>query len=155
MYSLKVIYLYICMHWNVSTDLCLCFVGATFSVEGGHAKGQRTLALLRSPLFPPPLRNSPCTVRKLCITTHRHPQTQNAICPIQLLWTLLGFSLHPKISVLTGTGVTEAGVLPRWISYSHFGDFRCQTAGSKPLEMSIFSTCSRCPYPSWPSSFHR
>ncbi|CAF99024.1 unnamed protein product [Tetraodon nigroviridis] len=37
--------------------------GATFSVEGGHAKGQRGSALLRSPLFPPPLRNSPCTVR--------------------------------------------------------------------------------------------
>ncbi|KAM3595297.1 uncharacterized protein V6R79_021199 [Siganus canaliculatus] len=37
--------------------------GATFSVEGGQAKGQRSSALLRSPLFPPPLRNSPCTVR--------------------------------------------------------------------------------------------
>ncbi|XP_029350160.1 ALK tyrosine kinase receptor-like [Echeneis naucrates] len=35
--------------------------GATFSVEGGQSKGQRGSALLRSPLFPPPLRNSPCT----------------------------------------------------------------------------------------------
>ncbi|XP_073321435.1 LOW QUALITY PROTEIN: ALK tyrosine kinase receptor-like [Pagrus major] len=40
--------------------------GATFSVEG-QSKGQRSSALLRSPLFPPPLRNSPCTVRfRLC-----------------------------------------------------------------------------------------
>ncbi|XP_040917186.1 ALK tyrosine kinase receptor [Toxotes jaculatrix] len=37
--------------------------GATFSVEGGQSKGQRGSALLRSPLFPPPLRNSPCMVR--------------------------------------------------------------------------------------------
>ncbi|KAM9842986.1 LOW QUALITY PROTEIN: ALK tyrosine kinase receptor-like [Aulostomus maculatus] len=37
--------------------------GATFSVEGNQFKGQRGSALLRSPLFPPPLRNSPCTVR--------------------------------------------------------------------------------------------
>ncbi|XP_028294863.1 ALK tyrosine kinase receptor [Gouania willdenowi] len=37
--------------------------GATFTVEGGQSKGQRLPALLRSPLFPPPLRNSPCTVR--------------------------------------------------------------------------------------------
>ncbi|XP_014192765.1 ALK tyrosine kinase receptor [Haplochromis burtoni] len=37
--------------------------GATFTVEGGQSKGQRGSALLRSPLFPPPLRNSPCTVR--------------------------------------------------------------------------------------------
>nr|XP_046269410.1 leukocyte tyrosine kinase receptor [Scatophagus argus] len=37
--------------------------GASFSVEGGQSKGQRSSALLRSPLFPPPLRNSPCTVR--------------------------------------------------------------------------------------------
>ncbi|XP_031694372.1 ALK tyrosine kinase receptor-like [Anarrhichthys ocellatus] len=37
--------------------------GATFSVEGGQSKGQRSSAILRSPLFPPPLRNSPCTVR--------------------------------------------------------------------------------------------
>ncbi|KAM6973436.1 ALK tyrosine kinase receptor [Aplochiton taeniatus] len=37
--------------------------GATFSVEGGLSKGQRGLALLRSPLFPPPLRNSRCEVR--------------------------------------------------------------------------------------------
>ncbi|XP_029972923.1 ALK tyrosine kinase receptor isoform X2 [Salarias fasciatus] len=37
--------------------------GSTFTVEGGQSKGQRGLALLRSPLFPPPLRNSPCTVR--------------------------------------------------------------------------------------------
>ncbi|XP_071378728.1 ALK tyrosine kinase receptor [Centroberyx affinis] len=37
--------------------------GATFSVEGGQSKGQHGSALLRSPLFPPPLRNSPCMVR--------------------------------------------------------------------------------------------
>ncbi|XP_076604688.1 ALK tyrosine kinase receptor isoform X1 [Chaetodon auriga] len=37
--------------------------GAAFSVEGGQSKGQRSSALLRSPLFPPPLRNSPCKVR--------------------------------------------------------------------------------------------
>ncbi|XP_062413159.1 ALK tyrosine kinase receptor isoform X2 [Pungitius pungitius] len=37
--------------------------GATFSVDGGQSKGQRSSAILRSPLFPPPLRNSPCTVR--------------------------------------------------------------------------------------------
>ncbi|XP_034432007.1 LOW QUALITY PROTEIN: ALK tyrosine kinase receptor [Hippoglossus hippoglossus] len=37
--------------------------GATFIVEGGQSKGQRGSAVLRSPLFPPPLRNSPCTVR--------------------------------------------------------------------------------------------
>ncbi|XP_045919324.1 ALK tyrosine kinase receptor-like [Micropterus dolomieu] len=37
--------------------------GATFSVDGGQSKGPRSSALLRSPLFPPPLRNSPCTVR--------------------------------------------------------------------------------------------
>ncbi|XP_046900732.1 ALK tyrosine kinase receptor [Hypomesus transpacificus] len=33
--------------------------GATFSVDGG----QQGVALLRSPLFPPPLRNSPCKVQ--------------------------------------------------------------------------------------------
>ncbi|KAF7202207.1 ALK tyrosine kinase receptor [Nothobranchius furzeri] len=37
--------------------------GATFTVEGGQSKGQRGSVLLKSPLFPPPLRNSPCTVR--------------------------------------------------------------------------------------------
>ncbi|XP_051804129.1 ALK tyrosine kinase receptor isoform X1 [Acanthochromis polyacanthus] len=37
--------------------------GATFTVEGGQSKGQRGSAVLRSPLFAPPLRNSPCTVR--------------------------------------------------------------------------------------------
>nr|XP_020498778.1 ALK tyrosine kinase receptor-like [Labrus bergylta] len=37
--------------------------GAAFSVEGGQSKGQRGSALLRSPLFPPPLRNSRCSVR--------------------------------------------------------------------------------------------
>ncbi|XP_039642946.1 leukocyte tyrosine kinase receptor isoform X2 [Perca fluviatilis] len=37
--------------------------GATFSVEGGQSKAQRGSAVLRSPLFPPPLRNSPCTVQ--------------------------------------------------------------------------------------------
>ncbi|KAM4624966.1 ALK tyrosine kinase receptor [Polymixia lowei] len=37
--------------------------GATFTVEGGQSKGQHGSALLRSPLFPPPLRNSPCKVR--------------------------------------------------------------------------------------------
>ncbi|KAK2826374.1 hypothetical protein Q5P01_020588 [Channa striata] len=37
--------------------------GATFSVEGGQSKGQHGSGILRSPLFPPPLRNSPCTVR--------------------------------------------------------------------------------------------
>lgn len=43
-------------------DVCVCVKGATFTVEGGQSKGQRGSALLRSPLFPPPLRNSPCTV---------------------------------------------------------------------------------------------
>ncbi|XP_037096758.1 ALK tyrosine kinase receptor isoform X1 [Syngnathus acus] len=37
--------------------------GATLSMEGNQFKGQHHSALLRSPLFPPPLRNSPCTVR--------------------------------------------------------------------------------------------
>nr|XP_061798361.1 ALK tyrosine kinase receptor-like [Nerophis lumbriciformis] len=37
--------------------------GATLSVEGSQLKGQRHSASLRSPLFPPPLRNSPCMVR--------------------------------------------------------------------------------------------
>ncbi|XP_047467346.1 ALK tyrosine kinase receptor isoform X2 [Mugil cephalus] len=37
--------------------------GATFTVEGRQSKGQRPSAQLRSPLFPPPLRNSRCTVR--------------------------------------------------------------------------------------------
>ncbi|XP_033844609.1 ALK tyrosine kinase receptor [Periophthalmus magnuspinnatus] len=37
--------------------------GGTFSVEGGQTKGQRGSALLRSPMYPPPLRNSPCKVR--------------------------------------------------------------------------------------------
>ncbi|XP_056152315.1 ALK tyrosine kinase receptor [Lampris incognitus] len=37
--------------------------GSTFSVEGGQSKGHHGSAILRSPLFPPPLRNSPCTVR--------------------------------------------------------------------------------------------
>ncbi|CAL8298935.1 unnamed protein product [Boreogadus saida] len=44
-----------------------CFLfgygGAAFSVEGGQSKGQHGSELLRSPLFPPPLRNSPCIVR--------------------------------------------------------------------------------------------
>lgn len=48
---------------SLSAHLCLYFIGVSFSVEGGHAKGQRSPAVLRSPLFPPPLRNSPCTVR--------------------------------------------------------------------------------------------
>ncbi|KAM9777843.1 ALK tyrosine kinase receptor [Neosynchiropus ocellatus] len=37
--------------------------GAVFSVDGSQFKGLRSSALLRSPLFPPPLRNSPCMVR--------------------------------------------------------------------------------------------
>ncbi|XP_051941610.1 ALK tyrosine kinase receptor isoform X1 [Hippocampus zosterae] len=37
--------------------------GATLSLEGNQFKGRHRSALLRSPLFPPPLRNSPCTVR--------------------------------------------------------------------------------------------
>lgn len=37
--------------------------GATLTVEGGLSKGQRSSAVLRSPLFPPPIRNSSCTVR--------------------------------------------------------------------------------------------
>ncbi|XP_024863789.1 ALK tyrosine kinase receptor isoform X2 [Kryptolebias marmoratus] len=37
--------------------------GATFTIEGGQSKGQRGSALLKSPLFPSPLRNSRCTVR--------------------------------------------------------------------------------------------
>ncbi|XP_024123285.1 ALK tyrosine kinase receptor isoform X2 [Oryzias melastigma] len=37
--------------------------GATFTVEGGQSKGQHGSAVLKSPLFPPPLRNAPCTVR--------------------------------------------------------------------------------------------
>ncbi|XP_015246381.1 PREDICTED: ALK tyrosine kinase receptor-like isoform X2 [Cyprinodon variegatus] len=37
--------------------------GATFTTERSQSKGQRSSALLKSPLFPPPLRNSPCTVR--------------------------------------------------------------------------------------------
>lgn len=45
-------------------NMCLCVEGATFSVDGGQSKGPRSSALLRSPLFPPPLRNSPCTVSK-------------------------------------------------------------------------------------------
>ncbi|KAG7511008.1 ALK tyrosine kinase receptor [Solea senegalensis] len=41
--------------------------GAAFSVEGSQSKVQRGAVSLRSPLFPPPLRNSPCTVRfSLC-----------------------------------------------------------------------------------------
>ncbi|KAJ7991219.1 hypothetical protein DPEC_G00295050 [Dallia pectoralis] len=36
---------------------------AVFSVDGGQVKGHQGSALLRSPLFPPPLRNSPCEVR--------------------------------------------------------------------------------------------
>lgn len=48
--------------------LCvLCVQGATFSVEGGQAKGQRGSALLRSPLFPPPLRNAPCSVSRVYV----------------------------------------------------------------------------------------
>ncbi|XP_024910865.1 ALK tyrosine kinase receptor [Cynoglossus semilaevis] len=37
--------------------------GYMFSVEGGQTKVHGGAALLTSPLFPPPLRNSPCTVR--------------------------------------------------------------------------------------------
>ncbi|KAL0969873.1 hypothetical protein UPYG_G00233580 [Umbra pygmaea] len=42
---------------------CPSSSGAMFSVDGGQPKGQQGSALLRSPLFPPPLRNSPCEVR--------------------------------------------------------------------------------------------
>uniref|UniRef100_A0A6Q2YL48 Tyrosine-protein kinase receptor n=1 Tax=Esox lucius TaxID=8010 RepID=A0A6Q2YL48_ESOLU len=42
---------------------CPSSSGAMFIVDGGHSKGQLGSALLRSPLFPPPLRNSPCEVR--------------------------------------------------------------------------------------------
>nr|XP_046204242.1 ALK tyrosine kinase receptor-like [Oncorhynchus gorbuscha] len=42
---------------------CPSSSGAMFSVDGGQSKGQQGSALLRSPLFPPPLRNSPCEVR--------------------------------------------------------------------------------------------
>lgn len=46
--------------------LCVCVLkGATFGVEGGQSKGLHSSALLRSPLFPPPLRNSSCTVSKV------------------------------------------------------------------------------------------
>ncbi|XP_077477149.1 ALK tyrosine kinase receptor isoform X1 [Stigmatopora argus] len=37
--------------------------GTTLGMEGNQFKGQRHSSSLRSPLFPPPLRNSPCTVR--------------------------------------------------------------------------------------------
>ncbi|MEQ2276710.1 hypothetical protein XENORESO_005631, partial [Xenotaenia resolanae] len=37
--------------------------GTTLTLEGGQSKPQRDSALLKSPLFPPPLRNSLCTVR--------------------------------------------------------------------------------------------
>ncbi|KAF3701491.1 ALK tyrosine kinase receptor [Channa argus] len=52
----------LCRHF-LNGSYCSFEEGATFSVEGGQSKGQRSSALLRSPLFPPPLRNSPCTVR--------------------------------------------------------------------------------------------
>ncbi|KAM9707708.1 ALK tyrosine kinase receptor-like [Menidia menidia] len=46
--------------------------GFSFTVEGGQSKSQRGSAFLRSPLFPPPLRNSPCTVRFwLCLGAQR------------------------------------------------------------------------------------
>ncbi|XP_068607730.1 ALK tyrosine kinase receptor [Brachionichthys hirsutus] len=48
---------------KASRQSCLAS-GAAFSVEG-QSKDQRSSAILRSPLFPPPLRNSPCTVRFL------------------------------------------------------------------------------------------
>ncbi|KAG7281274.1 hypothetical protein CRUP_019799 [Coryphaenoides rupestris] len=45
---------------------------AAFSVEGGQSKGQHGSELLRSPVFPPPLRNSPCIVRFwLCSGGHQ------------------------------------------------------------------------------------
>ncbi|KAM9354884.1 ALK tyrosine kinase receptor [Pholidichthys leucotaenia] len=37
--------------------------GWSLSVDRGQSKGHRGSAVLRSPLFPPPLRNSPCTIR--------------------------------------------------------------------------------------------
>ncbi|XP_036398162.1 ALK tyrosine kinase receptor [Megalops cyprinoides] len=37
--------------------------GAVMAVDGSQSKGQQGAALLRSPLFPPPLRNAPCVVR--------------------------------------------------------------------------------------------
>lgn len=65
---------------SLSAHLCLYFIGVTFSVEGGHAKGQRSPAVLRSPLFPPPLRNSPCTVRNAQHCRHYSQACTNAGC---------------------------------------------------------------------------
>lgn len=46
--------------------------GATFSVDGGQSRGQQGAAVLRSPLFPPPLRNSPCEVQfSMCSGGHQ------------------------------------------------------------------------------------
>jgi len=56
----------------VCVCVCVCFKGATFSVEGGQSKGQRGSATLRSPLFPPPLRNSLCTVSLLPMIRYQH-----------------------------------------------------------------------------------
>ncbi|XP_023990852.1 ALK tyrosine kinase receptor-like [Salvelinus sp. IW2-2015] len=44
---------------------CSSSSGAMFSVDGGQSKGHQVSTLLRSPLFPPPLRNSRCEVRFL------------------------------------------------------------------------------------------
>lgn len=92
-----------CAFGSSSLQVCvLCFVGATFSVEGGHAKGQHGPALLRSPLFPPPLRNSPCTVRKGTLP-HSRACTKHGMqsVPSSLPDLFFFFLLHPKISLLT------------------------------------------------------
>ncbi|XP_020325933.2 ALK tyrosine kinase receptor [Oncorhynchus kisutch] len=44
---------------------CSSSSGAMFSVDGGQSKSHQVSTLLRSPLFPPPLRNSRCEVRFL------------------------------------------------------------------------------------------
>lgn len=45
----------------------------------------------------------------------------------------LGFRYSLKSPFSQKRGVTKAGVLPRRICYSNFGDFRFQTAGNEPL----------------------
>lgn len=51
----------------------------------------------------------------------------------------LGFRYILKSLFSQKLGATNAGVLPWRICYSNVGDFRFQTAGSEPLEMSVYS----------------
>ncbi|KAJ8340994.1 hypothetical protein SKAU_G00332850 [Synaphobranchus kaupii] len=82
------------------------FSGAVMTVNSSQSKGQQGAASLRSPLFPPPLRNSRCEVRFWLCSGGRHREA------LSLLVAENGTGPE-KLHRLWHTGI-EAGGEPGW-----------------------------------------